>query len=207
MSFDHPRARLVLERPAVTIAVGGDEGDGGTTGKFDEDQFLLRNRKKDVDMSELSPVSRSNLRQGAVYMLVGLVWGMVIPASPFPRLALGAHIQLTAHGVMFLVAGLVILNLPFRRGGVSAKILAAGPWLTWPVMLTEMANGWWGARKTLPIAAGQAGAAGAEPWQETIVTLAHLIGAVVLIAYWGVMVVGLFLAPSKKENASPLPPP
>lgn len=40
-------------------------------------------------MSELSPVSRSNLRQGAIYMLVGLLWGMVIPASPFPRLALG----------------------------------------------------------------------------------------------------------------------
>ena len=67
-------------------------------------------------MSELSPVSRSNLRQGALYMLVGLLWGMVIPASPFPRLALGAHIQLTVHGVMFLVAGLVILHLPFAKG-------------------------------------------------------------------------------------------
>lgn len=151
------------------------------------------------NMSELSPVSRSNLRQGAVYMLVGLVWGMVIPASPFPRLALGAHLQLTTHGVMFLVAGLVILHLPFAKGGVSAKILIAGPWLTWPVMLTEMANGWWGARKTLPIAAGQAGAVGAEPWQETIVTVAHLIGAVVLIVYWGVIVAGLFRRPIKGE--------
>ena len=113
-------------------------------------------------MSELSLVSRSNLRQGAIYMLVGLLWGMVIPASPFPRLALGAHLQLTTHGVMFLVAGLVILHLPFAKGGIPAKILVAGPWLTWPVMLTEMANGWWGARKTLPIAAGQAGAVGAE---------------------------------------------
>ncbi|MEI8383593.1 MAG: hypothetical protein WCJ09_25985 [Planctomycetota bacterium] len=157
-------------------------------------------------MSELSPVSRSNLRQGAVYMLVGLVWGMVIPASPFPRLALGAHIQLTAHGVMFLVAGLVILHLPFAKGGVMAKILIAGPWLTWPVMLTEMANGWWGARKTLPIAAGQAGAAGAEPWQEAIVTVAHLIGAAVLIVYWGVIVAGLFRKPLKVEEAMSHPP-
>ncbi len=160
---------------------------------------------KDMNMSELSHVSRSNLRQGAVYMLVGLVWGMVIPASPFPRLALGAHLQLTTHGVMFLVAGLVILHLPFARGGVSAKILIAGPWLTWGVMLTEMANGWWGARKTLPIAAGQAGAVGAEPWQETIVTVAHLIGAVVLIVYWGVIVAGLFRKPSKGEEATSQP--
>ena len=157
-------------------------------------------------MSEFSPVSRSNLRQGAVYMLVGLAWGMVIPTSPFPRLALGAHIQLTAHGIMFLVAGLVILHLQFGKGGISAKTLAAGPWLTWPVMLTEMANGWWGAQKTLPIAAGQAGAPGAEPWQETIVAVAHLIGAVVLIAYWGVIVAGLFRASSKGKEVSTLPP-
>jgi hydroxylaminobenzene mutase len=63
-------------------------------------------------MSDLFHVSRSNLRQGAVYMLVGLVWGMVVPASPFPRLALGAHIQLTAHGVMFLLP--VLLSCIFQ---------------------------------------------------------------------------------------------
>ena len=147
-------------------------------------------------------VSRSNLRQGAVYMLVGLVWGMVIPASPFPRLALGAHIQLTAHGVMFLVAGLVILRLSIVTGSVSAKILVAGPWLTWPVMLTEMANAWWGARNTLPIAAEQAGAAGAVLWQETIVTFAHMVGALVLVLYWGVILAGLFRNPVKGKDAT-----
>jgi hydroxylaminobenzene mutase len=150
-------------------------------------------------MIELSQVSRSNLRQGAIYMLVGLLWGMVIPATSFPRLALGAHIQLTAHGVMFLVAGLVMLHLPLAKGGWSEKVLIAGPWLTWPVMLTEMANGWWGARKTLPIAAEQAGALGAEPWQETIITLSHLIGGVVLIVYWGVIVAGLFRVPQASK--------
>ena len=157
-------------------------------------------------MSELSSVSRSNLRQGAVYILAGLVWGMAIPASPFPRLALGAHIQLTAHGVMFLVAGLVILHLPIAKTGVSAKILVTGPWLTWPVMLTEMANAWWGARNTLPIAAAQAGAAGAVVWQETVVTVAHVVGAVVLVVYWGVVLAGLFRNPVKaKKGSSQLP--
>ena len=158
-------------------------------------------------MSDLFHVSRSNLRQGAVYMMVGLGWGIVIPASPFPRLALGAHIQLTAHGVMFLVAGLVILHLPIVKSGVSAKILIAGPWLTWPVMLTEMANGWWGTHQMLPIAAQQAGVTGAEAWQESIVTVAHLIGALVLLAYWGVILVGLFRTPVKGEEAASQPPP
>ena len=150
-------------------------------------------------MFDLARASRSNLRQGAIYMLVGLLWGMVIPASTFPRLALGAHIQLTGHGVMFLVAGLVIPHLRFAKGGWLERILIAGPWLTWPVMMTEMANGWWGARKALPIAAAQAGASGAEPWQETILTLSHLVGAVILVVFWGVIVAGLFRVPARNE--------
>ena len=132
-------------------------------------------------MNDRENVSRSNLRQGAIYILVGLVWGMMISMTPFPRLALGAHIQLTAHGVMFLVAGLVILQLQIKKSSIATGILLAGPWLTWPVMLSEMANAWWGARKMLPIAANQAGATGAEAWQESLVTVTHLIGAVVLI--------------------------
>lgn len=138
-------------------------------------------------------------------MLVRLIWGMVVPATPFPRLALTAHIQLTANGIMFLVAVLVILRLPIVKSGVSAKIIVAGPWLTWPVMLTEMVNAWWGARKMLPIAAGQAGAVGAQPWQETSVTVAHLIGALVLIVYWGVILAGLFRSPVEGEKATSNP--
>ena len=96
-------------------------------------------------MTGLSQVSRSNLRQGAVYVMVGLVWGLVVPACPFPRLALVAHIQLTTNGVMYLVAGLVISHLPVAANGMASRILVAAPWLTWLVMLSEMANGWWGA--------------------------------------------------------------
>jgi len=155
---------------------------------------------KGTTMNILFQVSRSNLRQGAIYMMVGLIWGMAIPATPFPRLALGAHIQLTVNGIMFLVAGLVILHLPITTGSVSAKILIAGPWLVWPVMLTEMGNAWWGTRNMLPIAAEQAGAAGAAAWQENIVTVAHLLGAVALIAYWGVILGGLFREPRVPEG-------
>ncbi len=46
-------------------------------------------------MAETQRVSRVNLCQGAVFLFVGLIWGMVVLATPFPQLALGAHIQLT----------------------------------------------------------------------------------------------------------------
>ena len=153
-------------------------------------------------MTDLQRVSSSNLRQGAVYMMVGLIWGMAVPAASFPRLALGAHIQLTAHGAMFLVAGLVISHLGLGTGRLPGRILIAGPWLTWPVMLTEMANAWWGTRDMLPIAAQQAGAPGAAAWQEGMVTVAHLIGAVVLLVYWGTILWGLFGKPKVPEGAA-----
>ena len=137
-------------------------------------------------------VSRSNLRQGVAFMLAGLIWGMVVPSTPFPRLALGAHIQMTAHGVMFLVAGLVISRLGLGSGALSRIVLLAGPWLTWPMVFTEAANAWWGTQNTLPIAAQQAGAGGALPWQESVLTAAHVIGALVLFAYWGTILIALY---------------
>lgn len=140
--------------------------------------------------------SRSNLRQGALYLLIGLIWGLVVPTAPFPRLALGAHIQLTTHGLMFLVGGLVIPHLLTGSNGIVSRILIYAPRLTWLVMLSEMANGWWGTVKTLPIAAAQAGATGGTPWQERLVTSTHVIGAMVLIAYWGVIFVGLYGNPT-----------
>ncbi|MFN7806289.1 MAG: hypothetical protein ACK5TO_19925 [Planctomycetaceae bacterium] len=151
-------------------------------------------------MIPTNPVSRSNLRQGALYMLIGLVWGLVVPAAPFPRLALGAHIQLTTHGLMFLVGGLVIPHLLLRSNGMASWILIAAPRVTWLVMLSEMANGWWGTVKTLPIAAAQAGATGGTPWQESLVTAAHIVGALVLIAYWGVILGGLYRKPASNPG-------
>jgi hydroxylaminobenzene mutase len=37
--------------------------------------------------------SRQILIRGLALVLVGLVWGFVVPQTPHPRLALGAHIQ------------------------------------------------------------------------------------------------------------------
>jgi hypothetical protein len=172
-------------------------------GKRREVRRMLAQRSQEL----LVRYRRGESAQEGCPLRRGLIWGMVVPATPFPRLALTAHIQLTANGIMFLVAGVVILRLPIAKSGVSAKILVAGPWLTWLVMFSEMANAWWGTRNMLPIAAGQAGAAGAQPWQETSVTVAHLIGALVLIVYWGVILAGLVRMPiNARETTTDQPP-
>jgi hydroxylaminobenzene mutase len=140
-------------------------------------------------------VGLSNVRQGAAYMVVGLLWGGVLEKTPFPGLALTAHIQLVAQGLLFLVAGLVIQRFGLGSGHASRVVLVGTPWLTWPVVLSEMANAWWGTRETLPIAARQAGATGGAQWQEQIVAAAHFVGALVMLAYWVVILGGLFARP------------
>ncbi|KAK9335246.1 hypothetical protein V1521DRAFT_440385 [Lipomyces starkeyi] len=40
----------------------------------------------------------SLLRSGVSLQLFGLVWGLIIPVTPFPKLALTAHIQSMAQG-------------------------------------------------------------------------------------------------------------
>ncbi|HEX4796581.1 MAG TPA: hypothetical protein VH370_22510 [Humisphaera sp.] len=124
-------------------------------------------------------------------MLVGLVWGLIVPHTPYPRLALGAHIQLTGSGIMFLVAGLVIAHLNLGTGQFSRVILLAGPWITWPMALSEIANAWWGTSKMLPIVAHQGGAAGAAPWQEAIVAITHVVAGLFIIVYWATVLWGL----------------
>ncbi len=143
-------------------------------------------------MSEIQRVSRGNLRHGAALMVAGLLWGMAVSAAPYPRLALGAHIQFTTNGVMFLVAGLVIAQAGIGRKPLSRRVLTLAPWGAWVMVLSEAANAWWGASKILPIAAQQAGATGAAPWQEALLIAAHVIGALAVLAYWMVILKGLW---------------
>lgn len=143
-------------------------------------------------MNDIQRVSRGNLRHGAALMVVGLFWGMAVSAAPFPRLALGAHIQFTTNGIMFIVAGLLIAHAGIGQAPLSRRILALAPWGAWVMALSEAANSWWGASKILPIAAQQAGATGAAPWQETLLIAAHIIGAIAVLAYWLVILHGLW---------------
>lgn len=118
--------------------------------------------------------SRQILIHGIVLVLAGLLWGIAVPATPFPRLALGAHIQFMVNGMLFSVLGIALLALPHAVGPKSVRVMVASAWLTWLMALSEVANSWWGTAQTLAIAASQAGATGAQPWQELVVSVTHV---------------------------------
>src|SRR6267154_1981862 len=85
----------------------------------------------------------------------------------------------------------LVLTLPHSVGRGSITVMLLSAWLTWAMALSEVANAWWGTRQTLPIAAGQAGATGAETWQELVVQVTHIGAGLALIIAWSLLLVGL----------------
>ncbi len=133
---------------------------------------------------------RQILIHGMVFILVGLVWGLVVPHTPYPRLALTAHIQFEGSGVLFMVVAILLLKLPHRVGSKSIWVMLLAVWLTWAMALSEVGNAWWGTTQILPIAAHQAGATGGTAWQELVVKLAHVIAGLALIVAWTLLIIG-----------------
>ena len=134
--------------------------------------------------------SRQVLIHGMVLVLVGLIWGLVVPGTPHPRLALGAHIQFVTNGMLFIVLATALLVLPHNVGLKSVWVMVVAAWLTWSMAISEVANSWWGTTQMLSIAASQAGATGGEPWQELVVKLTHIGAGFGLIIAWSLLVVG-----------------
>jgi (hydroxyamino)benzene mutase len=130
------------------------------------------------------------LIHGMALILTGLVWGFAPPLTAYPRLAVGAHIQFESNGLLFMALGILLLTLPNRVGGGAVRVMLVSAWLTWLMALSEVANSWWGANQVLPIAARQAGAMGAAPWQELVVKLCHMAAALGLILSWTLLIIG-----------------
>ena len=131
-------------------------------------------------------------------VLTGLVWGLAVPHTPYPRLALGAHIQFESSGVLFIVVAALLLKLEHRVGPRSIAVLLLSAWLTWAMALSEVGNAWWGTTRMLPIAGAQAGAPGAAAWQEDVVMLTHIGAGLTLIAGWTLLLIGFARRPESK---------
>lgn len=144
--------------------------------------------------------SRQILLHGLMMVLAGLAWGFFVPMTPYPRLALVAHIQLTGNGLLFIVLAVLLLTLPHRVGTKSIRVMLVAVWLTWAMLLSQAANASWGTNQMLPIAAGQAGATGGEPWQELVVKLAHIAAGIGLLVAWTLLVVGFVKTPDGSDQ-------
>ena len=143
------------------------------------------------------------LIHGLALILAGLVWGFIVPTTPYPRLALGAHVQFETNGMLFVLLAVLLLTVPHGVGEKSVWVIALSAWLTWLMALSEAANAWWGTNQMLPIAAGQAGAKGGAPWQEVVVKLCHIPAAIGLILSLTLLIIGLAKRRVPQATTSP----
>ncbi len=89
--------------------------------------------------------SRHILIHGLMLVMVGLLWGLLVPLvphTPHPRLALGAHIQFVTNGLLIVVMAVALLTLPHNIGPKSTGVMLLAAWLTWPMALSRAANAW-----------------------------------------------------------------
>jgi (hydroxyamino)benzene mutase len=145
--------------------------------------------------------TRQLLRHGLALVLCGLVWGIIVPHTPFPRLALTAHIQFMVNGMLLMLMAVLLLTLAHKVGPRSLLVMLVSAWLTWAMAASEVANAWWGTREILPIAAQQAQASGASSWQESVVSIAHIASGFALILSWVLLTLGLWSAKHGQEPA------
>ncbi|KAJ8098146.1 hypothetical protein POJ06DRAFT_145827 [Lipomyces tetrasporus] len=143
----------------------------------------------------------SLIRSGVSLQLFGLLWGMIVQLTPFPRLALTAHIQLMVEGAMVLGAGLLLRqpNL-LKLSTLESRIVWWGMASIWVVMLAECTNAFWGANQILPIAAAAAGAKGAVLWQEQVMTITHVLPSVGQIGSFVVLFLAIFRSQDMKKT-------
>ncbi|KAK4209107.1 hypothetical protein QBC37DRAFT_59160 [Rhypophila decipiens] len=160
------------------------------------------------------------LRHGSGLIGFGLLFGFLVPMTPYPRLGLTAHIQFAVEGTMVCAAGLILGSKPFTStfpstpkaaGSASPEAQTVAdrlkPWQVklvycgcagiWVTLMSEVANAWWGTRWVLPIAHHAAGLAvnstgPAAVWMERVVAAAHYPFAILLATVWPVITAALF---------------
>jgi hydroxylaminobenzene mutase len=115
----------------------------------------------------------------------------------------GAHVQFETNGLLFMAVGILLLTVPNRVGRKALWVMVASAWLTWLMVLSEVANSWWGTSQMLPIAPKQAGAMGAAPWQELIVKLCHIPAALGLILSFVLLIMAFVKCQPIKFKNSP----
>ncbi|KAJ3042397.1 hypothetical protein HDV00_007353 [Rhizophlyctis rosea] len=164
-------------------------------------------------------VSQSNetlplsvMRHGMSLILAGLVWGFFIPQMPLPRLALTAHVQFLSEGALVLLVGLLLASKPFPHSdrklastfsSLQARIVHLGCIAVWPVILSEVANSWWGTKNALPMlyAAGVKEEWSAKEWQELVLVVTHFGGAPFMVGGMGIVLLALFKQPKLDVGA------
>jgi ABC-type transport system involved in multi-copper enzyme maturation permease subunit len=89
------------------------------------------------------------LRSGSAMFLGGLIIGLAVYGSKYPRITLYAHIEATSYGGSMLVVALIISQTQFIGNLNSWELFAIwlGQIVAWPMWLSQVAQSFWGTNQ------------------------------------------------------------
>lgn len=91
------------------------------------------------------------IKSGALLIATSLLWGLAIPNSRYPRIALSAHLNLLQHGFLTLAAGLLLKTELVTLEGWQVNMVAIPHYLIWYVDFINICNCWWGTNRALKL--------------------------------------------------------
>ena len=93
------------------------------------------------------------LKSGAFQLATTFIWGTQIPNTPYPRIALSAHMNMIQEGLLAIAAGYLVRDsgLMAPMGPWAMNIVVASHLGLWIVDLIGMCNSFWGTNKTLTL--------------------------------------------------------
>jgi len=193
--WPHEQRKASNSIHAWEIQNGPDASSYNETPAASEPHHIRRiERTRVFTMNMRQPALRLALN-GALLMLAGMFVGAAIPLVPYPRLMLSAHnAGFTVSGSVSMLAALLMSSGLCAISQRAATLVIAGHVALWPLSLSEVAAAFWGTDQALPLAAAEAGAHGGTPWQEAIVSLCHIVPALMLMAAWLALVWGVWRA-------------
>jgi hydroxylaminobenzene mutase len=96
------------------------------------------------------------LKSGALQLAVTFVWGTQIPQTPFPRIALSAHMNMIQEGLLAIAAGYLVRDSGLVHLSEWQMGIVVGAHLgLWVFDLIGMCNSFWGTNKTLTLVCNQ----------------------------------------------------
>jgi hypothetical protein len=102
-------------------------------------------------MSQLA-LSIGLLKSGSLFLATGFFWGIFIPKTPYPRIALSVHMNMIQHGLLSIAAGTIL----YQHGLVELSpwqiyMIGFPHYYLWLSDFVTLCNCWWGTNKGLKL--------------------------------------------------------
>jgi (hydroxyamino)benzene mutase len=99
-----------------------------------------------------SAMSVGLLKSGSLLLASAFTWGIFIPATPFPRIALSNHMNMIQHGFLSIGCGLIL----YQEGLIDLSewqvwLVGLSHFYLWLLDFVSICNAWWGTSKTLQL--------------------------------------------------------